>query len=142
MPATTPGGLPYPLPSDPIADGATQIQALAEAVEADTNTLATSVTSLTGMLRFQPQDFLTNGQFPSTVRFPPNSFTVFQVTSTTGGYPRTGTVFAIAPTGSQVVELLIPTNMSGSTIGPCWRAGNSTAQTWEPWRKLADDSTP
>jgi len=32
--ATTPGGLPYPVPTDPVSGGAAAIQALAETVEA------------------------------------------------------------------------------------------------------------
>lgn len=34
MPGTTPGGFPYPLPTEPVADGADQIKALAEKIDA------------------------------------------------------------------------------------------------------------
>ena len=33
MPSTTPRGLPYPLPTEPVAEGAAAIRALAEALD-------------------------------------------------------------------------------------------------------------
>lgn len=46
MPATTPGGLPYPLPSDKVQAGAADIRALAEAVEAKVGIVQRRPTSI------------------------------------------------------------------------------------------------
>lgn len=47
MPATTTNlGLPYPLPTDPIADGANQIKALAEKIDQGIQTLVLEVVTI------------------------------------------------------------------------------------------------
>ena len=63
---TTPGGLPYPSGTDPVANGAQDIQDLAEAVEANsglwkiasgTATLSTSATNITGIFSSQYSNY-------------------------------------------------------------------------------------
>lgn len=78
MSGTTPGGLPYPDPTDPVADGATAIRALAEALDARfqrimgrAQTLAQNLTS------GNTQSILTMSLIEATgVTFTANGFTI------------------------------------------------------------------
>ncbi len=81
MPANTTKGYPYPLPTDPVAEGAGAIQDLAEAVDTQLGTRASGTVTV---------NVTTGGTAANaTVTFPAGRFTAAPnlVASTGGGNP-------------------------------------------------------
>lgn len=126
--ATTPAGLPYPDPTDPVAEGASAIRALAEALDpgvADTGWVAISLAAgFTGSLVYRRKGDIVevrSGSAGIAGSFPAGNTTI------TTALPATATPVARIPRGSAYLSGSYPGVVSAGTGGDIFITNQSGA---------------
>ena len=113
MPATTTQGFPYPLPTDPIADGADAIKALAQKIDDIVGTFAAGTIAIQGT-------GATSASAPIT--FPAGRFTVAPVVVATVTVGAVASVTAVTAAGATVGVKRTDDAAFSSTFNVYWIA--------------------